>query len=191
MRAPFRYRFEAGRMMDDERGVMNGESSGTKLKVYSSVLPSQLMINWACHVEQCMVFFFSLSFLNTVASVTTGTHQVSASAWWLGTASRVDLCLSLLANCYHSLEGGIATSCFCMSGKYISTCLTLWGAPEVSFWSIITCITNEFKWLGVHVYFKKLCVCLTCFINRINWTLHVTKKFAISMCFGSPGWRTT
>lgn len=45
MRAPFRYRSEAGRMMDDERGVMNGESSGTKLKVYSSVLPSQLMIN--------------------------------------------------------------------------------------------------------------------------------------------------
>lgn len=34
-----------GEMMDDERGVMNGESSGTKLKVYSSVLPSQLMIN--------------------------------------------------------------------------------------------------------------------------------------------------
>lgn len=32
-------------MMDDESGVMNGESSGTKLKVYSSVLPSQLMIN--------------------------------------------------------------------------------------------------------------------------------------------------
>lgn len=34
--------------MDDEKGVMNGESSGTKLKVYSSVLASQLMINWAC-----------------------------------------------------------------------------------------------------------------------------------------------
>lgn len=46
-----------GEMMDDERGVMNGESSGTKLKVYSSVLPSQLMINWACHVEQYMLSF--------------------------------------------------------------------------------------------------------------------------------------
>lgn len=36
---------------------MNGESSGTKLKVYSSVLPSQLMINWACHIEQYMLSF--------------------------------------------------------------------------------------------------------------------------------------
>lgn len=44
-------------MMDDERGVMNGESSGTKLKVYSSVLPSQLMINWACHAQQYMLGF--------------------------------------------------------------------------------------------------------------------------------------
>lgn len=44
-------------MMDDESGVMNGESSGTKLKVYSSVLPSQLMINWACHVQQYMSRF--------------------------------------------------------------------------------------------------------------------------------------
>lgn len=134
MRAPFCYRSEAERMMDDERGVMNGESSGTKLKVYSSVLPSQLMINWACHVEQCMVIFFLFLFLNTVASVTTGTHQVSASVWWVETASRVDLCLSLIANCYHSLEGSIATSCFCTSGKYI-TCLSLWGIPEVSFWT--------------------------------------------------------
>lgn len=47
----------AREMMDDERGVMNGESSGTKLKVYSSVLPSQLMINWACHAEQYMLGF--------------------------------------------------------------------------------------------------------------------------------------
>lgn len=44
-------------MMDDESGVMNGESSGTKLKVYSSVLPSQLMINWACHIQQYMSRF--------------------------------------------------------------------------------------------------------------------------------------
>lgn len=44
-------------MMDDEGAVMNGESSGTKLKVYSSVLPSQLMINRACRVEQYMFRF--------------------------------------------------------------------------------------------------------------------------------------
>lgn len=47
----------AREMMDDERGVMNGESSGTKLKVYSSVLPTQLMINWACQAEQYMLGF--------------------------------------------------------------------------------------------------------------------------------------
>lgn len=45
MRMCFGIDLRGGEMMDDERGVMNGESSGTKLKVYSSVLPSQLMIN--------------------------------------------------------------------------------------------------------------------------------------------------
>jgi len=85
--------------------LMNGESSGTKLKVYSSVLPSQLMINWACHVQQYMLSFkHGLLLLLFVRAGDWGREMDVRTAFYCSVWDKLhilSLCGSLLLFCIH------------------------------------------------------------------------------------------
>lgn len=79
MKVCFLYKSKAG---NDGwwRGMMNEERLWTKLKVYSSVLRSKLMMNWPCHIEQ-----YTLSFKHNPClkadSATAGTGLESQLSW--------------------------------------------------------------------------------------------------------------
>lgn len=79
MKVCFLYKSKAG---NDGwwRGMMNEERLWTKLKVYSSVLRSKLMMNWPCQIEQ-----YTLSFKHNPClkadTATAGTGLESQLYW--------------------------------------------------------------------------------------------------------------